>query len=266
MDPSVFPTSLEFWGPNGMVFYRNVQLRWTPIAGDRRLAFALERLGAAGDSGEFAGRIELQNIEGRFPYPDFTAHYYSGGPWGHVQVAGLVRYIGWTDTLPDAFDLSGHSVAWGVNVSSNIELGQTGTLRLEATSGRGIQTYMRDAPADVGAQPNAGDPARPVVRRTLPVWAMVAFYDFRWSDRLSSAVGYSRLDVRNSDGQSPAAFKTGQYALANLLFYPVENAMTGLELQWGRRGNFSDGFSVDDFRVQFSAKYTFSVDVEARKP
>ena len=27
MDPDVFPNSLEYWGPTGMVFFRNVQLR-----------------------------------------------------------------------------------------------------------------------------------------------------------------------------------------------------------------------------------------------
>ena len=34
MDPDVFPNSLEYWGPTGMVFFRNVQVRWMPISGD----------------------------------------------------------------------------------------------------------------------------------------------------------------------------------------------------------------------------------------
>jgi hypothetical protein len=33
--------------------------------------------------------------------------------------------------------------------------------------------------------------------------------------------------------------------------------MLGPELQWGRRENNTDGWSVDDFRVQFSAKFNF---------
>ena len=37
MDPDVFPNSVEYWGPNGMVFFRNVQLRWMPILGDTSL-------------------------------------------------------------------------------------------------------------------------------------------------------------------------------------------------------------------------------------
>jgi hypothetical protein len=31
----------------------------------------------------------------------------------------------------------------------------------------------------------------------------------------------------------------------------------GGEVQWGRRDNNSDGFSTNDFRVQFSFKYNF---------
>ncbi len=261
MDFDVFPKSLEYWGPNGMVFYRNVQLRWTPIRGEKRLLFALERPGANGDAGRFADRIELQNVRERFPYPDFTAQYHYGDAWGHVQLAGIVRYIGWTDARGDPFGLSGHALGWGFNLSSVLKLSETGRLRLEASYGEGIETYMRDAPVDVAAASNAGQPGPPVVGKALPVFGMVAFYDLRWSDRLSSAIGYSRIDITNSDGQRPSAFRGGQYALANLLFYPVKNVMTGLELQWGRRQNFSDGFGVNDFRVQFSARYNFSFEV-----
>ena len=35
MDIDVFPNTIEYWGPNGMVFYRNVQVRWMPLRGKR---------------------------------------------------------------------------------------------------------------------------------------------------------------------------------------------------------------------------------------
>src|SRR6185436_19721165 len=41
MDIDVFPNSLEYWGPNGMVFYRNVQLRWMPLRGANALTVAI---------------------------------------------------------------------------------------------------------------------------------------------------------------------------------------------------------------------------------
>ena len=57
MDVDVFPNSLEYWGPSGMVFFRNVQVRWMPIQGDTRMTIALERPGASADAGTYAERI-----------------------------------------------------------------------------------------------------------------------------------------------------------------------------------------------------------------
>ena len=50
----------------------------------------------------------------------------------------------------------------------------------------------------------------------------------------------------------------GQYAVTNLLYYPVKDVMVGTEFVFGHRKNFRDGFSVPDYRIQFSFKYNFS--------
>src|SRR5829696_6857288 len=70
MDIDVFPNSLEYWGPNGMVFFRNVQVRWMPIKGDSRVTIALERPGASADQGVYADRIELQGVRPKLEMPD----------------------------------------------------------------------------------------------------------------------------------------------------------------------------------------------------
>jgi DcaP outer membrane protein len=258
MDIDVFPNSVEYWGPNGMVFFRNVQLRWMPLKGDSFITIALERPGASGDQGDFADRVELQNIKGHFRYPDLSAEFRSGGhEWGYVEIAGIVRHIEWDDVLVDQFDLSGDDFGWGVNLSSNLKLGRH-VVRLQGVYGEGIENYMNDAPADVAPRTNFGDPARPIVGELLPVLGIVAFIDFNWSDSVTSSIGYSSVDIDNSTGQADDAFAMGEYALANVLFYPVKNVMCGPEIQWGRRENFRDGFSSDDLRVQFSVKYNFS--------
>ena len=41
--------------------------------------------------------------------------------------------------------------------------------------------------------------------------------------------------------------------------------MAGAEFQWGQRDNFSDGFAVDDYRIQFSFKYNFSFMLGGKK-
>jgi hypothetical protein len=258
MDPDVFPNSLEYWGPTGMVFFRNVQVRWMPIRGDTSLTLALERPGASGDAGVLSDRIELQNIRGRFPIPDITGAYKMGQKWGYVRAAGALRYIKWDDLLDDQFDLSGDAWGWGINLSSNLNATPNDVVRLQFVFGEGIQNYMNDSPVDVGIESNLPNPVTPVVGTPLPIIGLVAFLDHKWSDRWSTSVGYSYQDNDNSDGQAPDAFKIGHYALGNLLFYPAPNVMAGGEFQWGRRENFSDGFESDGFKLQFSFRYNFS--------
>ena len=73
MDIDVFPNSLEYWGPTGMVFFRNVQVRFTPIRGANTFMVALERTGASGDAGFYADRVELQTVKPRVPVTDVSA-------------------------------------------------------------------------------------------------------------------------------------------------------------------------------------------------
>ncbi len=257
MDPDVFPNSLEYWGPTGMVFFRNVQARWMPLRGDQDLMFALERPGASADQGVYSGRVELQGVTPRFPLPDLSGAYKATQKWGYVRAAFLVGEMKWDDVNNDQLNLSGSATRWGVNLSSNVKV-QKDTLRLQFVFGEGIQNYMNDAPVDVGIQNNPGNAVTPIIGKALPIRGYVAFFDHTWNDLFTSSVGYSRVDIDNTNGQAPSAFKDGQYALFNLLYTPVKNVLVGGEFQWGRRENFSDGFSVDDFRLQFSFKYNFS--------
>ena len=260
MDPDVFPNSLEYWGPTGMVFFRNVQVRYLrDIGKNGHFVIALERPGASGDQGVYADRIELGGIMPRFPSPDITGAYsYTGSKWGYVRAAGIYRRVNWDDTLDDGLDLSGHANGWGLNLSSNIKVGTKDVVRLQYAFGEGIQNYMNDSPVDIGIQNNFSDPVRPIVGKALPVQGSVVFLDHTWNSKWTTSVGFSHQDNDNSDGQSPDAFRRGMYALGNLLYTPVPNVMMGGEFQWGRRENNSDGWSYDGYKVQFAFKYNFS--------
>jgi hypothetical protein len=141
-DPDLWPNTLEYWGPTGMVFFRNVQVRWTPVRGEKTFMLALERPGASGDAGVLADRIELQNIKARFPLPDLTGAFRFGQKWGYVRVGGALRKINWDDMLDDQYDLSGGTTGWGLNFSSSLNVGENDVLRLQYAYGRGIENYM----------------------------------------------------------------------------------------------------------------------------
>jgi hypothetical protein len=181
-----------------------------------------------------------------------------------VQVAAIARWMQWDDLGTDPVDVSGDEFGWGVHVSSNIKFGQD-VLKLSVVDGEGISNYMNDATVDVGAL----GPGDPDIAEALPLLGIVAFYDRTWNERYTSTIGYSMIDIDTSDGQAPEAFEKGEYALANLMYYPVKNLMWGGEVQWGKRHNKGDGQaavsdptktveSFDDLRFQVSVKYNFS--------
>ncbi|WP_426485398.1 DcaP family trimeric outer membrane transporter [Flavobacterium sp. 2] len=257
MDIDVFPNTLEYWGPTGMVFFRNIQIRYMPIQGDTRLTIALERPGASADQGIYEDRIELQGVNARFPFPDLSAEYRHAFNWGYLELAGIVRKIEWKDQNNDQYDLSGDAVGWGLNLSTNVKFGKNDVFRGQVVYGEGIQNYMNDAPVDIGIE-NTGNPTKPVKGVALPLLGVVAFLDHSWNEKFTTSIGYSMIDIDNSSAMTNDAFKKGQYIVANVLYSPAKNCLVGGEFQWGDRDNFRDGWSTSITKVQFSFKYNFS--------
>jgi DcaP outer membrane protein len=260
MDPDVFPNSIEYWGPNGMVFFRNVQLRWQPINnGNKQVMIALERPGATADLGTVQDRDILQGVQFRFPAPDISGHVRYGGKRTYIQLSGMFRYIAWDDNAPTAItNLTGHTYGWGAHVSSNVGVGEKDTIKWSVIYGDGVENYMNDAPVDIGPKARLFDIHRPITGEPLPVFGAVAFYDHYWNEKFSSTIGASVVNITNTPLLTPDAFRRGWYGVTDLLYYPVKNVMLGGEFIWGRRDNFTDGFTFDDYRIQFSFKYNFS--------
>ena len=259
MDIGVFPNSIEYWGPNGMVFFRNVQFRWTPIKTDRNtFMIAAERPGASADQGVYSGRIELSNITPQFILPDLSMQGHFDRKWGYFQIASMFRRIAWVDNnaTPNR-NLSGSAFGWGINASSNLKFGENTTGKLSLVYGHGVQNYMNDAPVDIGVQNNFSNPITPIKGVPLPLLGAVAFVDHTWNKKFSSSIGGSMENIWNSDAESASDFHQGYYALTNLLYYPVKNVMAGGEFLYGRRVNFRNGYNFNDYRFQFSFKYNY---------
>jgi DcaP outer membrane protein len=260
MDPDVFPNSLEYWGPSGMVFFRTLQARYMPVNNERlRLIVAAENPGASADQGIYTNFLELQNIKPKFDMPDFSMQARIMRGWGHLQIAGIIRKITWIDTTPNpTFRLGDTVLGWGVNLSSNLNFTKNDVGRFQVVYGKGIENYMNDAPVDIATKSNPSNPTRPILGVPLPVLGIVSFLDHNWSERYSTSIGYSLVNIENSNGQLPSDYHQGHYALTNLLYHPVPAVTIGGEFQFGRRINFTDGWHVNDYRVQFSFKYAFA--------
>jgi len=264
MDGDIFPNVIDYWGPAGMVFVRNPQLRWTFVNDDHwNAAVALENPSDDIDP----GRIRLidediaANLQSNEQLPDLTAAVAYKGDWGHVRVAGLLRKIGYETRETQDNEPSGHKTGWGVDVTSVIKISPA-TLRLGVVYGRGIATYMNDGGMDLA-------PAIDVIQQQPPGLILVpraeavkllgisAYSDFNWSKEWTSSIGYSFDKVDNTNFQEPTAFHKGQYASVNLLWHPADNVFTGGELLWGKRTD-ADGNTGSDTRFQYSFHWDFS--------
>lgn len=257
-DIDVTPNTLDFGAPPSRPYLRNIQVRYMRVREHHRWSIALEQPGAVTERGIYADRIELQNVRPAFKLPDLAAQYRRFTPKGYVELAGLLKWIRWENTVSSSIDLSGSEVGWGFNITSTQHLTPKTLFKGHFVYGKGIENHLTDAGSDVGIQNNFGDPTTPLLGAALPVIGGLAFLEHTWATKWSSTIGYSRIRIYNSDAQAANAFKAGHYAIANLLYQPFSQFLTGAELQWGKRNNFSDGFDSSALRVQFSVKYSFS--------
>ena len=264
MDGDIAPNSIEYWGPPGMAWLRNPQLRWTFV--DQHgwtAAIALEHPADDIDP----GRLRLfdeeiaNNSQADEKLPDLTAAVRYGGDWGHVRLAGILRKMGYetrgtVDNLP-----KGHDTGWGLDLTSALKFSPV-TLKLGAVYGRGLATYMNDGGMDLAPNVAVTRDLNGVITlvpssEAVKLFGLSAFADIQWNKSWSSSLGYSFDKVDNTNFQDPTAFHSGQYALVNVLWTPAEGVFTGLELQWGKRKD-NDGSDGHDLRVQYSFHWDFS--------
>jgi len=252
MDIDTFPNTIDYWGPSGMVFLRNPQLRVTPFNRDGlTIAVSLEAPNAAIDTGKVSQFDPTlgANITSRNRYPDLVARLRLDRDWGHFQGAGIVRKVGFETVGTVNNQPSGEETGYGLNVSGQFNTFRKDRIVGQIVYGKGIASYMNDGGSDLA--PGAGLQAEAV--KSL---GWFTYYDHYWSDQWSSSIGYSEHRQTNTEGQLATAFHKGSYASVNLLYVPLKNLTTGAELLWGRLEN-KDGSAGEDHRIQFSTKYTF---------
>lgn len=260
MDLDIFPNVIDYWGPPGMVFLRNPQIRWTAYRTvNDSIAIAIERPSNDVDPGNTRLVDENIDVQGNETVPDFTAQYRHDDTWGHYQLAAILRDVGYeVQTAPGAPFTKGSKLGWGIDLTGVYKLFEKDQVLAGIVYGHGIASYMNDGGMDLAPTASFPPTAEPptLSAESVRLTGISVYYDHWWNNALSSSIGYSFDQVSNTNFQTPDAFHKGQYASVNLLWYPADKVMIGAELLYGKLTDNS-GTTGDDVRFQFSAKYNF---------
>ena len=248
MDGDIFPNVLDFWGPSGMIFVRDPQIRWTPWdANGLKAVVGLEVPSAAIDEGKAADLFRCTagppfpcfspglDVLEKPRYPDITGHVRADGPWGHVQLAGVARWVTFDNPTGIGGNPSGTVFGYGGNLTASINTFGDDSIKGQFAIGKAIATYINDCCFDLA--PNAATP--PAHATALPLIGWLIYYDHWWSKQWSSSIGFSQNIQQNTPGQLTDAQNQGYYASANLLWYPMQNVTLGVEGLWGERVNLN---------------------------
>jgi hypothetical protein len=254
MDIDIFPNTIDYWGPSGMVFIRKPQVRYTHKLNDQGSLFsvAIEDPDNDVDAGvvrdldpDFADT--LQTKESLF---DLTARYRGEHDWGHWQLGGILRKLE-VETTDPGNDPSDDALGWGMNLTSVVSTFGRDQLKTGLVYGEGIAAYFNDGGSSLAPKRDGIEAIEAIESVGISM-----FYDRYWDENWSSSFGWSMHEQDNSEGQQGDAFERGQIAQANLL-WSKEGFTTGAEMIWARRDD-NNGADNSDFRLQYSLKYNFA--------
>jgi len=225
MDISVFPNTIDYWGPPGMVFVRNPQFRITPFKQQgMTLAVSLEAPNSVIDTGKVT-QVDPSlgaGIAPRNRFPDLVGSFRYEGDWGHVRVATMLRQVGFHNTASADGEPANEKTGYGINMSGTWKVLGRDQLNWQVVGGKAIASYMNDGGIDLA--PNASLQAE-----TVKSQGYLVYYNHLWTDKWSSALGLSQHKQTNTDGQFNTAFRRGSYGSINVLYQMNKNVMTGAE-------------------------------------
>ena len=277
MNLFAYADTVDFFGPVGMAFTRQGQVRLTYTSGPILFAVAVENpetfLGAASTGTSVNGHTNAtgtancaeslgaaSNIcNAADNVPDFTARIQYDAPGGHkFQVSGVVRNLrvdgdsiaaatGATN-LTNATD---NETAYGILAAAAINLADIATLTGTFNYGDGIGRYV------LGGNPDGnltGTGANPDIR-TIEAWSASVAIALGVTDTTTFNVAFGYYDANVND------LITGQVENSatvhvNLIWQPVSRFRMGVEGIYGHN-DLRGTHSSDALRFQFGAWFFF---------
>lgn len=245
-DPDVFPDTLEFEGPPGIMASRFPQFRYTqPLSKAHSVGVSVEKSGVDTPfSTQFGAPI------GTSKFPDLIGFYRYENNHGHLHAAALFRNVGGMIPNTTVPDLEAHTGGFGGSLSGLWNLGSRDNVVFQAIIGKGISNYYNDnygLGTDVGFAADGHLVA-------VPTGSGHVGYTHNWTKTVRSTLSYGYLQINNTARAPGTEYHKSNYATANVIVQPTVRYLFGLEYIYGSLER-KDGFKWIAPRIQASITY-----------
>jgi hypothetical protein len=245
-DLDALPDTLDFAGPGGAIAPRQAGIhQFFRIDENDSLT-----VGAEQPSSEVTAYDPI-NLHGTQHAPDLIVAVRTEHDWGHVQLGGVARDLGYTD-----YEESHRTLGGGLSLTGAFKVGQfapySDLLMFGTNWGKGIARYIADT-GGLNLDAVVGPDGK---LYALTGWGAYSAYTHYWSSNWRSNLVYGVARIEHSPWLSAYDFHDSNYGAANLLWTPAPTLTMGLELLHGRLMEQNDRYN-DDTRIQCSVQYSF---------
>ena len=240
-DPDAWPDTVDFEGPNSMIYARQPALRYLLQANEHlQFNFGIQQPAFDVDT------VNQSDVTSVNHAPDGGLNMrWEDKKIGHVQLAAILRDVG--ANSPTRGDQ--HSFGWGLMAATSLNTFGKDSMQLQATYGEGYFHFANDNFTYPGF--NGGDAGydKNGNLKALPFFSAMAAYTHHWTDsfRSTGSIGWNDLD--NSFSEGPLAYHRTLYASANVVYQLRKRLSIGLEGLYGKKET-KNGADGDVFRVQ----------------
>jgi hypothetical protein len=243
-DISTRPRTLDYEGPDGEVFIRQAQVRWTQaLSKDWKFAVAAEEPGS-----QFAVPDGLSGTP-RNNVPDIPGFLRFDRPRGHFQVAGILRQIRF-DGVGDSADRT--TRGWGFNSTFRFNTAGKNALMGQFAFGNGLGRYIESMSGQ-----NVDAAVRDGGLKALPIRTFLAAYEHHWTPRLQSTFAAATARVSLDAAQPASTLRITRDIRGNLIWSMYRMVDLGAEMMFGRREDLDGRFGTA-VRLQFAAIFKFN--------
>lgn len=250
-DFDIFPNLIDFVGPNGAMFTRTIQIRYTtPLSKKETLSVSLEDPNAE----SIFLYSTASNWVKKSTIPILTAVYRYGNPRDYLKLGGILTPLHY-EIRDEAFQSFGNNTIWGAAgmLSGRLYSSKLNNFRLQSSYGKGYSNYNSVLNGDkYDAVPDLENNRL----EALKLFNILGIYEHWWTPKLSSVIYYSFSQFGKKDFIPKHLVQQFQNSGINLVYQPVKKLRIGAEATYGKQRNFGNQ-NVHAFRIQFSSSLSF---------